>query len=695
MNKISPSFSRYVSHRYHGAIFILTLLSLLLIAAVVFYVLNVGKHIQGRVVTQNAADAAVMAGASEVARTFNTIAMNNTQIVRNLAAINLIHSIPQAVDYTITSDLEKKDGDLTAVFNALWYQHHSEGPFIPWYRTMLKRTLYGYRGSLTNVYPQIQELERLYIGKRGKINQLTKYRDHGRGDLWKSIYTMHRQNTALVKSLNERMQLATWECAKTNIRESRESGGILLPVKIRTPIMIGHFDDFERPLKRGMLPGPDYTEFIRNDDLRTGFGHVDHPIENRGPWDTLFGWRELEGEEFDDNEIITASPGKPPRRRKYITSEHIKTAYRTYGPQEWMINKLFGSNDINSPGAYTLFDERIKDFSSYKLDYLFPGDRAPQIRRMYKPNWEIDLVVDNTRMHDINTYSIEQYHQEMKITPPPWAEGASLYLICEIKSRTAFNYGIPGTRGKTWNYIKRYELPYPYLASTRDRKTGYALIQPETPISYKKINPHVEEYISSYKTDPNNFEHGGDSEINLPPRIVGRFPDGSFQYKSQKVYWLVYRVFLATDFHDLRQGTLPIPNPHEGFDRNLSSSPAPYDFIQGSMPAGNEQTEDRMKFLSVVYQDDRAEIWPDRFDRNRHYPNQVSVAQAKIYNNHSWDLWTQMWHAQLEPVQSYDTWADEYNEGDVLDIVHEDPEVIFELGKYLESVKKMSDYGKH
>ena len=54
-----------------------------------------------------------------------------------------------------------------------------------------------------------------------------------------------------------------------------------------------------------------------------------------------------------------------------------------------------------------------------------------------------------------------------------------------------------------------------------------------------------------------------------------------------------------------------------------------------------------------------------------------------------------MWHAQLEPVQAYSKWADTFNEGDVLNLEHEESEVVFELGKYLESVKSMSNYGKH
>jgi len=34
------------------------------------------------------------------------------------------------------------------------------------------------------------------------------------------------------------------------------------------------------------------------------------------------------------------------------------------------------------------------------------------------------------------------------------------------------------------------------------------------------------------------------------------------------------------------------------------------------------------------------------------------VAQAKVFNRTSWDLWTQDWRASLAPVTMWDDWAD-------------------------------------
>ena len=51
-----------------GVVMVITLLAIILIASLLFYVFNVGTSVQSRVVTQHAADSAAIGGASQVAR---------------------------------------------------------------------------------------------------------------------------------------------------------------------------------------------------------------------------------------------------------------------------------------------------------------------------------------------------------------------------------------------------------------------------------------------------------------------------------------------------------------------------------------------------------------------------------------------------------------------------------------------------
>jgi hypothetical protein len=41
------------------------------------------------------------------------------------------------------------------------------------------------------------------------------------------------------------------------------------------------------------------------------------------------------------------------------------------------------------------------------------------------------------------------------------------------------------------------------------------------------------------------------------------------------------------------------------------------------------------------------------------------VAQVELFNNSSWDLWTQNWQVRLVPVTQYDDWAAQAQAGAV------------------------------
>ena len=56
--------------------------------------------------------------------------------------------------------------------------------------------------------------------------------------------------------------------------------------------------------------------------------------------------------------------------------------------------------------------------------------------------------------------------------------------------------------------------------------------------------------------------------------------------------------------------------------------------------------------------DDHARLWPSRFDGGKPYGHMVATTEARVFNDHSFDLWTPMWQTQLQPVQEYDRWAD-------------------------------------
>src|SRR5690606_19584017 len=80
-----------------GVVLIILLFAIVLLAAMVFFVINLGWHTKAKTVTQNTADASALAGASWVARSFNTVAMNNVAQSRYLATVNMLDAMPLTV----------------------------------------------------------------------------------------------------------------------------------------------------------------------------------------------------------------------------------------------------------------------------------------------------------------------------------------------------------------------------------------------------------------------------------------------------------------------------------------------------------------------------------------------------------------------------------------------------------------------
>ena len=99
-----------------GIVMVLTLLSMILLVGMVIFVINIGRQTSRRTSLQNAADASVIAGSGWVARSLNTVAMNNVNMTRTLAMINVVDAMPDSTMFTITehtSELEAVQSTLS------------------------------------------------------------------------------------------------------------------------------------------------------------------------------------------------------------------------------------------------------------------------------------------------------------------------------------------------------------------------------------------------------------------------------------------------------------------------------------------------------------------------------------------------------------------------------------------------------
>ena len=120
-------------------------------------------------------------------------------------------------------------------------------------------------------------------------------------------------------------------------RASADTAAILLPGAPQIPWVRGKFDDFERPVKNGLLPDG-----------------VDDKATNRGPYDIVFGWRspvggQVVGMYHDSFEVAGggghgAVPlgGGPGHDSAYAITSRTADAYRVFGPHSWDLMRIGG-----------------------------------------------------------------------------------------------------------------------------------------------------------------------------------------------------------------------------------------------------------------------------------------------------------------------------------------------------------------
>ncbi len=658
--------------RNRGVVMVIALIAIVLIASLLFYVMNVGRSVQGRVVTQHTADAVAIGGAAQVARSMNTVAMNNVETARLIAAVSVLDSLPLAVDMSITDASEQELGDLDAVAQAVSSQINS-GVIDPWFETML-RTMMDSSDSESVVSEQryLRELDDLFRNQPDMVKEMAWYiaPSGDMGKMHQAMRSIDAHSRAVMLTLAESAQSAATRSAQANLgNDDSGNAGLLLPAMPSIPWERGVFDDYERPVRFGLLPGQD--ERLVVDKVTKGFGQVDDEVTNRGPWDAVFGWRlRVPGRTQTMPGIDNAPVPNPPAGPQ--------TAYEPFGPETLLIRALFRS-------PYSQLRQHIWDLYSIKANYLWSGRTLGTV---LDSNWEVDIDHDDERSSDRNSdYAYGLSRSDIRQTA---------FAIGEIKSRIANDPGHPGRKGLTWNTIPggpgRRSPFVRYIGGWSDPRNGSPIrINPRSikgSPTWSKIQDHIWRLSAIYETDPEGSELGGDLSIGLPPKQTGTDADGNPTYAAQEVHWEIDVMLIGVNVG----GDIEVTNPWDGFDRNSEDAPAPIDLIHDQFfPDDSTARRQFLTFLGVARKPSRPDFWPTRFNGNRAYPYNTAIAQAYIFNNHSWDLWTQTWQAQLEPVTRFDDWVDQADAAvSTSQTANVDPDEVAEMAEYLRSVQTLA-----
>jgi len=591
--------------RCGGAIMVIALLSLVLLAALVFYIFNVGHHVAKRVETQNAADNAALSGGRWMARSFNTVASNNVEMARLIALAGILDAVPLAIGHTLE--------DQNAILDALDRQNRSGYGDDFWVEREIADVV---EPNFVRQVNFLTPLNELFNEGSYDLARMTFYQSSGgsRGELWRAIEALADVNRATMDNLGILAQQSAYRGAQISQREGgKAAGGLLLPWVPDVPWEEGAFDDFESPVAEGQLPdGQNDPEF------------------NRGPFDVLFGqrrWGRISGEIFSnlDEDARHSSDALgwivPPRTRQFERAD--VESYLTTGTYEQLLSQISSLAeaserdrdgrrrstrnsfykaptpptvlDEQSPLAPSLWGDRITFAANQKINAAFPGTASIN-QVVYDPDWVTDYRAAEA-IQDSGAQRIVY----------------GLYLGLEfrrIKTGTDFTFSNPELINWGLHRADTNVLAPPTVGAT-------ALLQ---------ISDHVWREELPQSDDPD-------------------FEEGDTQY-------LNYLVWLGINVGE----EVEIRNPYNFTAQDRGGMPGPVNFTVDDFPPDAAETRDALKLFGVAHQPREASFWSERFDEGRTDDTMVAVAQAQVFNNHSWDLWTAMWHAQLTPVDGLDDW---------------------------------------
>lgn len=596
--------------RERGAVLIAVLLALMLLAGLVFYVFNLGRAAQQRVVAQASADATAHAGGAWVARSMNQVALNNIDMSRTIAMINILDSLPMAVEFT-----HLDQASLEQIIDS----QLNRGVSDPHVRDALSE-------MLDTVSEDVRDLEQLdeMLNHSGFDTRVFTWYDgpNGRGECWRALEALDAANTATMETLADATQATAINAGQSNLRESPDPVALMLPARVALPYVRGEFDDFEPVLGSDEFYGGLTKRAVETADSADWYQY-------RGPFDTVFGWRRIH-RRGGSGTARSYRGGMPLTGRGTVASPTYTPGpavdYSVYGPQRWMVDRM------SSIVSYSRFavGQRIGStprwinlLAGYRLSYLWPGPSS--LATVVRPEWENDYSAaralagtDRSRIRHTR------------------------FIVTEMDSKVPRGHPQFGSQG-TYSFDVRVV----YVSGWLDPATW--------PVD--RVNSWIWRDEWSYPTkNPTNFR-------------------------------IDHVIFAGID---KGEEELEVTNPHNFASR--ADLPAPTDFDYAQVPIDDQTRRDYFTYLGVVRQDGRGRLWSRRFDGEDGF-SRVALAQVRVFNNHSWDMWTPMWQAQLEPIDGYDDWVAQY-ERDVSDLATE-PDLtgapLGELGDYLASLKPLVD----
>ena len=745
--------------RHRGQIMIITLLSMILLASLVFFVFNTGEQVSKRVGMQNAADSAAIGGATWAARCMNVIAMNNVAQSRLIGLAAILDSLPLAAQLTYN--------ELNTLAQGVQAQLANPGmndPQLTYVKAGMQSMLNNSNGRAHGAWNtpglliQANRLAPLYSalwsGPAGApvenpvVQAATFWKDPTGasavvpyGKLWVGAKALEEFNLATYNTAGPLAQATAVrmgdDCiaGQVNSTISPDVGAaFLVPVLPDLPAYRGTFLDFQNPITNGTLPVDES-------------GQPSATIFQRGPYDQLYQWRwprfdhsqarvinNGKGQWVQDNPPIRSgagniagkpglSPGPPGANGGSghwsggggsVWYPGPQIGWTVYGVYNWALTVSGGWNNTNFPPNSGLvwycnnyipdlpinlfaggfrwrrgnqapidpsktcnFLTRMQAAATAKLNYMW-GTAAPGSVSIHTPNWICNYdaakaaakanpatvvytwiwgvrvrstlpPTDPAYMKDPSTYALGNTTKAQNPQQDPtficnllagWVDPNDPANVAQFGAVTPAPQPnpVPGVWRVDWTYQIEFDVDLG-LPKPPAPPPGQPAPAPVMHTVY------VRDFFVMFGID-----NGGAIAVRDPANWdVGfqqRTPDdvnlGSVTLRPPRPFHL-----------DMR----PAPNFANATYSNLQQVPD----VQGDPNQSNAYWY--LSYLGVAHVASTAAMWPGGFVSGDPSQSVTGVAQAHVFNNKSWDLWTQHWEAQLQPVDSWDYWINQRMKG--------------------------------
>ena len=647
----------------------MALLAMTLMVGLVFYVYNLGDHANRRLGLQNAADAAAISGGDWMARSINLVALNNCTQVRMLALVPIFDAAPLA------SEIAAEE-------------------MTVWEYGLAQQLARGIPGELDFLAEGLEELRQRYQEQRDilvafhatvgepayDMKQTTHWYASSsdgnlpHGDMWRTAVGLQEFSEVTIGSAGVLAQSNAVRFGLGN----RVDVSFMLPVVPEIPAKPGSFEDFRPPLVGSLYWGADYEVVgdhvffgeesatltiprVENYNLSRGGAIPDYEYFYRlGPWAALYKWRYPQTVRYGGNwvpgqsepgpAILGSTSGKAPIHGQAPksgatvgTSGHwapppttVIVGYRTYGPYVKLMEAIasFCSSDLPDSGfygaMYGLTLQKLK-YMFYHLDY----NMVPELTTFTHTDWRhVDSLPDARALAGNPLVEILQ----------------TRFYVLEIVSsipREGAGFLTPGTFVTDSLSGEQDLAPIARTIPGWSDPDGWGLTRVARYI-------WTEEYGYGITFFP---------EIGIQPKPLAGGDEGDLEY--QPVYVYAYYVWGGVDIGQ----DWEVRNPCNWTSWTDLPAPWLYDPADGYDDYDPDDTDpdygarrEFFAFLGVAQNDTRSRVWPSQFKHRNPLGAMAAVAQAKVFNNKSWDLWTQDWRVQLMPVKRWGHWVDRMDE---------------------------------